>query len=416
MCVQNQDRIRWNWKPLVVVINGIHMALFMALLPSGASVKSADDVSGQPSAFSRMPPQHLITSLISAADDSLNREIPTAPRDSSKTSPRMILRRTIRSKEINNPKSVRISPGGKYAYVNNLEGLNTAIIDVQTGRILRSIHHTGKPVELAFTQGGRYVWISYFRLLEEGYPRDLGDEREYQYRSVVVVYDTLTQDFVARVPVGIIPKVLAVTPDEKFVFVANWRSHSVTVVDADSFHVVREIRVGAVPRGMVFTPDGRFCYVANLGEHSLSIVDVLSLSVVKTITNVGIKPRHLAISKDGSTLYLSNHGDGHVRTLDTKTNKITAEQEVGEEPRTIVLSPDGRFLYVVCYQSNQLSVLDAQSIHVLATMTTDLHPVGIDVTPDGRYVWVANQTASSVQVFEVTESAEELESPAAESH
>ncbi len=85
---------------------------------------------------------------------------------------------------------------------------------------------------------------------------------------------------------------------------------------------------------------------------------------------------------------------------------------MGEQPRTIVLSPDGRVLYVVCYESNQLSVLDTQSIRVLATVTTDLHPVGLDVTPDGRFVWVANQTASTVQVFQVVESLGQLESSA----
>lgn len=337
---------------------------------------------------------------------------PRAPADSSKTRPQLILRRTIRSREINNPKSVRISPCGKYAYVNNLEGLNTSIIEVATGKILRTIEHTGKPVELAFTEGGRYVWISYFRLLEEGYPRELGDERQYRHRSIVVVYDTLTQKLVARIPVGIIPKVITVSPDGRLVFVANWRSHSVTVIDARSFQVLKEIRVGAVPRGMVFTPSGKHCYVANLGEQTLSVVDVQNLSVVKTITDIGLKPRHLAISRDGGTLYLSNHGDGHLRTLDTVTNRITGVREVGEEPRTIVLSPDGRFLYVVCYESNQLSLLDAETMDILATARTDLHPVGVDVTPDGQSVWVTNQTASTIQVFEVRELIQESVGPA----
>jgi len=136
-----------------------------------------------------------------------------ATNDSLNHAVRLELRRTMRSRTFNNPKSVRIDPGGKYAYVNNLEGLNTAVIDVQTGQIRKTIHHTGKPVEIAFTGGGRYVWISYFRLLEEGYPRELGDEREYRFPSVVVVYDTVEQKLIARVPVGIIPKVLAVSPD-----------------------------------------------------------------------------------------------------------------------------------------------------------------------------------------------------------
>ena len=394
--------------------SGVHLIIFACCLTmTTATIHVAPrELSTFPSASTRLT----LFSFPSEQVDLIGRAVLAISCDSLETSIELVLKRTIRSQAINNPKSVRISPSGQYAYVNNLEGMNTAIIDVQSGRILRIIHHTGKPVELAFTQGGRYVWISYFRLLEEGYPQELGDEREYQHRSVVVVYDTLTQDFVARVRVGIIPKVVAVSPDEKFVFVANWRSHSVTVVDADSFDVVKEIRVGAVPRGMVFSPDGKYCYVANLGEHSISVIDAVNLSVVATITNVGKKPRHLTISRDGSAVFLSNHGDGHVRMLDTQTNRITVEQKVGEEPRTIVLSPDGRFLYVVCYQSNQLSVLDARSLRVLATITTDLHPVGVDVTPDGTSVWVTNQTGGTVQIYEVKELPEELERPDPKDH
>lgn len=403
MCDQNGVGISRPQLPFEVLVCVIRIASIVALVALRATGQIVHHQSGNPSTFAGPPSHHSIIHSVSGAPPLIISGNPVICPDSLASSPRMVLRKTIGSKDISNPKSVRISPCGKYAYVNNLEGMNTAIIDAKTGGILRVIRHTGKPVELAFTQGGRFVWISYLRLLEEGYPRELGDEREYTFRSVVVVYDTLAQDLIARIPVGIIPKALAVSPDEQYVFVANWRSHSVTVVDADSFGVVREIRVGVLPRGMVFSPEGRYCYVANLGDHSISIIDVVNLSVTKTITGVGWKPRHLVISADGGTVYLSNHGDGHVRALDTKTNRIVASQEVGAEPRTIVLSPDGRFLFVACYESNYLSVLDARSMHVLGTVTTDLHPVGVDVAPDGKTVWVSNQTASTVQVFEVVE-------------
>src|SRR5215207_2830887 len=101
-------------------------------------------------------------------------------------------------KNVNNPKSVIISPNGKHAYVNNLEGMNTMIINTESYEVEGVIEHTGKPVEFAFTNGGRYVWISYFRLLEKGYPRELGVERNYNYPSVVVVYDTLEKALTHR--------------------------------------------------------------------------------------------------------------------------------------------------------------------------------------------------------------------------
>ena len=176
------------------------------------------------------------------------------------------LEKVVRLTEgINNPKSVAISPDGRYAYINNLEGMNTMIIRTDNYETESVIEHTGKPVEFGITLGGRFIWITYFRLLEEGFPKNLGVESAYRYPSVVVVYDTLTKDLVKRIDVGIIPKIIAVSPDEKLVFVANWNSYDISVISTENYQVIKTIEVGAIPRGVEFTPDGRYAYVCNFG-------------------------------------------------------------------------------------------------------------------------------------------------------
>lgn len=304
-------------------------------------------------------------------------------------------------KDVNNPKSVIISPNGRHAYVNNLEGMNTMVISTSSYEVENVIEHTGKPVEFAFTQKGKYVWISYFRLLEKGYPRELGVERNYKYPSVVVVYDTLEKALTHRIDVGVIPKVLSVSPDERLVAVANWNSHDVSVIRTDNMEVVKTIKVGLIPRGMEFTPNGEYLYVCNFGSSTLSKINVLALEVESTIKNVGYKPRDIVITKDGKTAYFSCFGDGLLRKLDLATDEVTDKIKIGSEPRSVCMTRNNKYLFVVNYQSESVDMIDLETFQKVFSQPTDHGSVGVALSPDMKFLWVTNQDTGSIQVFEI---------------
>lgn len=304
-------------------------------------------------------------------------------------------------KNVNNPKSVIISPNGKYAYVNNLEGMNTMIINTENYEVENVIEHTGKPVEFAFTKGGRYVWISYFRLLEKGYPRELGVERNYNHPSVVVVYDTLEKSLTHRIDVGVIPKVLTVSPDERLVAVANWNSDDISIIRTDSMTVVKTIKVGLIPRGMEFTPNGEYLYVCNFGSSTLSKINVLALDVESTIKNVGYKPRDIVITKNGKFAYFSCFGDGMMRKLDLQTDEVTEKIKIGSEPRSVCMTRNNRYIFVVNYQSQTVDMIDTETFTKVLSQPTDHGSVGVALSPDMKFLWVTNQDTGSIQVFEI---------------
>jgi YVTN family beta-propeller protein len=304
-------------------------------------------------------------------------------------------------KSVNNPKSVIISPNGKYAYVNNLEGMNTMIINTSSYQVESVIEHTGKPVEFAFTKGGRYVWISYFRLLEKGYPRELGVERNYSYPSVVVIYDTASGRLEHRIDVGVIPKVIAVSPDERLVAVANWNSDDISIIRTDSMTKVKDIKVGLIPRGMEFTPDGKYLYVCNFGSSTLSKINVLALEVESTIKNAGYKPRDIVITKDGKYAYFSCFGDGIMRKLDLANDEVINKIKIGSEPRSVCMTRNNRYVFVVNYESESVDLIDTETFTKVFSQPTDHGSVGVALSPDMKFLWVTNQDTGSIQVFEI---------------
>jgi YVTN family beta-propeller protein len=106
---------------------------------------------------------------------------------------------------------------------------------------------------------------------------------------------------IAEVRVGHEPTNLAISPDGKFVYVSNTGSGTVSVIRArgDGSRVVDTIRVGTEPYGLAFTPNGKRLYVANARSNTVSVIDPKERQVVETIDGVGLEPRGIAITNDG---------------------------------------------------------------------------------------------------------------------
>jgi len=130
----------------------------------------------------------------------------------------------------------------------------------------------------------------------------------------------------AEVPVGDEPRCVAITPDDKKVYVTNAVSGTVSVIDHGARAVVKTIAVGTEPTGCALTLDGAKLYVANLNADSVSVIDTKTDTVAKTIASVGAKPRAIAVAEVGGktkvyvTQFLAQLADD-ARPIDQKEGR-----------------------------------------------------------------------------------------------
>lgn len=125
--------------------------------------------------------------------------------------------------------------------------------------------------------------------------------REANSLSIIRVRNARGNDVavkIAEIPVGLEPRCVALSPDDRLAFVTNGVSGTVSVVNLRRSRVVATIAVGTEPRGCALTPNGQALYVANHTEGTVSIVRTDSRTVVGTV-HVGRNPTALAITNDG---------------------------------------------------------------------------------------------------------------------
>ena len=249
----------------------------------------------------------------------------------------------------------------------------------------------GAPVEAAFTHDGKHVYVSNYSMYGASFgPEGLGTctpasdpDKSFLYRI-----DTTTLKIDQVIPVGAIPKNVAVTPDDSAVLVTNSCSSTMSVVNVKTGRLNATIPVnGASPRGIAISPDSKTAFVAVMGSQQVLRID-LSSKRVSTLAHTADGPRHIVISPDGRFLYVTNSRSDSVSKIDAATGTLLRTVPTGDEPRSMAISRDGLALYVINYRTSTVSKLRSSDLSQIARTSTDLHPVGIAYEPTTGSVWV----------------------------
>ncbi len=336
-----------------------------------------------------------------------------------------------------NVKSVIFSPDGKYLYSINLEGGSVYEFERATRKITRKLifkqtpakgydyekrkwianSFEEKPVEACFSHHGKYLWISLHNAkgivawnLRDTTSSSLENVKLATLEKLPNSENKSTKaksnQTKLKLPffkTGETPKVMTLSKDGKQLFVANWHSNSVSVLDISSSNPndwgkVKDIPVGSVPRGMCVSDDGKFLFVGHMGSNTMGTIRLDSLQLIRS-TKVGITPRH--IISNGKYLFASLSSPEKIVRLGQDSLKVLQTASTKDDPRTIALSADNKFLFSVSYADDLLEVLDSKTLKVLRTEKSGHKPVGVTVfqKADTIEAWVGNYSSSNLSVF-----------------
>lgn len=180
-------------------------------------------------------------------------------------------------------------------------------------------------------------------------------------------------------------------------YVGNYDSNNLSVIDTNTNQVIKTIPVGAGPEQT--TVAGNFLYVSNNnfgdGGNTVSVIDT-TLDMVVATTTVGDNPNASVLS--GTKVYVARQS-GFVSVLDTKTHALLYDIQAGGNPLSATLV--GTELYVANYDSKDITVIDTLSDTVRTTITTGEKSPYVPLFT-GNKVYVLNQGAGTVSVLDAT--------------
>ncbi|MDP1852401.1 MAG: YncE family protein [Candidatus Planktophila sp.] len=314
------------------------------------------------------------------------------------------------------PKSVRSSGTGLVSAHNMMYRHSVTIYDSNTFELIKTVsdsvqlskfgaskystYFKGAPVEGAYSPDGKYLYVTNYAMYGRGFKREGHDtcspasryDSSFLYRINLSGYE-----IDAVYPVGSVPKVVEVTPDNKYVLVSNWCSYDLKVISVDTQKTMKTINIGRYPRGIAVSSDSKHAYIAEMGGNRIHVIDLEDFS--RSYIPIGRNPRAIVLSPDNSTMYVTMNLSGKVASWNLLTNKPGKSVTTGKAARSLAISSDGSALFVVNFVSDTVSKVRTSNMKLIQTIKVCNEPIGVTFDVPTQRTWVACY-GGSIKVFD----------------
>jgi DNA-binding beta-propeller fold protein YncE len=338
--------------------------------------------------------------------------------------------------------SVRIAlPGHPYAAVAAADGCSIfvslqnpgsiALVAFEAGKfaVKNSAPLTIQPAGLALTHDGKILvapgvdgvaFIDTNRLLSGGADAVLG-----------------TLDDGGKGPIQ-----ADISADDRFLFVSNERSNTITTIDlvkslANGFKpdsIVGQIPTGTQPVGLTLSPDQKFLYgvveiakdaaggptcaeagrggqTTSIPEGLLTVIDAAKAKTAPATAVIaelpaGCRPVRVVVSKDGARVYVAARGSNEIVAFDTalaRTKARTARLGSIKLPSSAIglaLTADGFTL--IASNASTLTFIDAMKLAIKGTAPTSGAGRELFIGHDNKTLLLTNNAASVLEIFDLT--------------
>ena len=311
-----------------------------------------------------------------------------------------------------------VSPDNKIVYVAGGQTNNIYLFDLFNGNKIDSINcsHTdslhdysdGYIGDLVLTKDGKYLYAV--------------DQINFR----MIVADTQTKKLVQSIPVGRYPFGIALSPDEKNIFVANvgmYEYKQITGINSKNMiekslsfpafaYLSKEskngVKVGDLKIPGLGDPHSKDAFsvfiIDNSNRNNLHVTAKIKTGIqigemVEGIPAVGgASPNSIVATNKYA--FVSNGTNDNISVIDIKNKKIvkTLKLELdwrlkkyrGIIPYGLTLSPDQKKLYVAEAGINAIAVVDVYKMKVLGHIPTGWFPAKLKVSRDGKKMFVAD--------------------------
>lgn len=252
-------------------------------------------------------------------------------------------------------------------FFTSVEGDQTLlVVDTATDKVVKSIKLTGLPNQCAVTPDGKYV----------GVPIRGGDS--------VDLIDVAQGKIVKNLPVKV-PHNCYNARRNDHVWVTSMGDHKVNLIDLKTLSYLAEIPVGGVPRPLAVTRDEKTLYCALSDLHGFVIADIEQRKVIHTVElpalPPGVKfpvpntPTHgLELTPDEKELWVTSCGTDTIHVFDTSSRKLVAKVGVGKGPNWVTFSPDGKYCCISNVLGDDVSIIDVASRKEVARVKVGKQP------------------------------------------
>ena len=188
-------------------------------------------------------------------------------------------------------------------------------------------------------------------------------------------------------------------------YIADQVNETVFQINAATGATVHGYFVGSNPRGIAVDPAGKHVYVADFASAGVSIINTTTQAVTEVDFSAlsgaaNPSPNGVALNLAGTRAYVTDASVGHrlcrinlltppASLVDGDCVVVGAADDDGANPNALAVSPDGTRVYVVNHGEATVSAIDTGTFSVVRTFPLGFgSPNGITVSASGTRAYV----------------------------
>lgn len=221
----------------------------------------------------------------------------------------------------------------------------------------------------------------------------------------VVVVDTVSWRILSKIAVGPRPTRLGLQPDGARLWVTlEGGADAVAAIDTSQLTVAAKLPAGRGRHELALSDDNRFVYVTSAGDRTLSIFDADRLARVRDVS-LGLVPTSIAFSPLARAVYIAGEEAGAVVAVGGEAPQVLARMKADPGLGQIRFAPGGRLGFVVNPRTNRIHILDAAKNRIIQTGTLLEGPD--QVTFSQHLAYVRHRGSDTVLMIPLEEVGEE---------
>ena len=229
------------------------------------------------------------------------------------------------------------------------------------------------------------------------------------FRSATVsVIDPKTYKIIKTIKTHAGPQHVVPSWDLKTLWVNDNKGNYLTPIDPKTATALKDVYVHD-PYNLYFTPNGKYAVVMAEADKQIVFRDPHTMAIKKTLKVPCAGVNHADWTADGNQFVATCEFTGKLILVDTqkmkllKVAQLKSVNDMNPMPQDIKISPDGKTFYIADMASHGVWIMPADSFGHFTFLRTGKGAHGLYVTRDAKNLLITNREEGSVSVLRFTD-------------